>query len=74
MWNNLKKKILENLIIEFKNQDNWNNIEELFITPFSTKMKYHLNKYLFFFLTINILIMILIIIHIIITINLYYKK
>jgi hypothetical protein len=74
MWEKLKKKLIDNILIEIKNNETWDNIDNLVIAPFTDKMKSHLNKYLLVFLTINLLIMVLIILQIILTINLYYKK
>jgi hypothetical protein len=72
MWENLKKQIVDKMIVEIKSKNNWDFIDELCISPFLNKINNHLNKYLILFLTINILIMILVIINILIT--LYSKK
>ena len=72
MWEILKKQLIEKIINEIKCKNNWNTIDEFIIIPIISKFNNHLNRYLYFFLTINVLIMILIITNIFITI--YYHK
>ena len=40
MWEKLKKKIIDNILIEIKNNETWDNIDNLVIAPFTDKMKY----------------------------------
>ena len=72
MWEILKKQLMDKIINEIKCKNNWKTIDDLIILPIINKFIKHLNRYLYFFLTINILIMILIITNIFITI--YYNK
>ena len=80
MWEDIKQQLLQKIVDEFKNENNWtllrnhiaeNDVEEYIITPLLKKFNSFIKKYVIIFVGVHVLIILLIIFNIFLSL---YRK